>query len=63
MYEDVSRLARAQGVSVSRKVVDLVREALEVVEDANVDAIVVSRARNCAPSIGHWELKRRLKLR
>lgn len=63
LYRDVERLARAEGVSLSQKVRDLVREALELVDDAALEAIVERRAKNRAPAISHAELKRRLKVR
>lgn len=63
MYKAVKRLADRDRVSLSRKVRDLVREALELLEDAALEELVTERRRNPAPSISHAELKRRLRAR
>ncbi len=61
VHAAVTRLAKREGVSLSHKVNDLVREALELQEDAGLDAI--AKARRDARG-GHWvshaEMKRRL---
>ena len=62
-YRAVKRLADRDRVSLSRKVRDLVREALELVEDAALEEIVAERRNNPAPSIPHAEVKRRLRTR
>ena len=58
LYETVKRLADQDGVSLSQKVRDLVREALELVEDATLEELVNQRRGNPAPSVSHAELKR-----
>ena len=60
LYRAVKRLADRDRVSLSQKVRDLVREALELVEDAALEEIVAERRNNPAPSIPHAEVKRRL---
>ena len=62
-YRAVKRLADRDRVSLSQKVRDLVREALELVEDAALEEIVAERRNNPAPSIPHTEVKRRLGTR
>ncbi len=60
-YAAVARLAKRDGISLSHKVNDLVREALELQEDAGLDAIAKRRA---ASRGGRWvsqaDVKRRL---
>lgn len=63
LYEVVKRLARRDGVSLSQKVRELVREALELREDAALEELVERRRKNPAPSVRHEELKRRLGIR
>lgn len=63
LYEVVKRLAKRDGVSLSQKVRELVREALELQEDAALEELVERRRKNPAPSIPHEELKRRLNIR
>lgn len=61
VHAAVARLAKREGVSLSHKVNDLVREALELEEDAGLDAIAKRRS---ASRGGRWvsqaEMKRRL---
>ncbi len=63
VYETVKRLADQDGVSLSQKVRDLVREALELLEDAALEEIVNQRRKNPAPSIPHAKLKRRFRIK
>lgn len=63
VYKTVKRLAKQDGVSLSQKVRDLVREALELLEDAALEEIVNQRRKNPAPSIPHAELKRRFRIK
>ncbi len=63
VYETVKRLADQDGVSLSQKVRDLVREALELLEDAGLEEIVNQRRKNPAPSIPHAELRRRFRIK
>jgi len=60
LYKAVKRLADRDRVSLSQKVRDLVRDALELLEDAALEELVAERRSNAAPSIPHAELKRRL---
>ena len=63
VYEAVKRLATQDGVSLSQKVRDLVREALELLEDAALEEIVKQRRKNQERSIPHAEVKRRFRIR
>ena len=63
LYREVERLARAEGVSLSQKVRDLVRDALEMVEDAGWESIVARRRKKGGRWISHQEVKRRLGIR
>jgi hypothetical protein len=63
LYDAVKRLAKRDSVSLSQKVRELVREALELQEDAALEALVNRRRTNRAPSIPHAEVKRRLGVR
>ena len=63
LYKAVKRLADRDRVSLSQKVRDLVREALELLEDAALEELVTKRRDNPAPSIPHEELKRRLRIK
>jgi hypothetical protein len=63
VYKAVKRLADRDHVSLSQKVRDLVREALELLEDAALEELVTERRNNPARSIPHAELKRRLRTR
>jgi hypothetical protein len=63
LYKAVKRLADRDRVSLSQKVRDLVREALELLEDAALEELVSERRKNQAPPILHAELKRRLSTR
>ncbi len=63
IYEAVVTLAKRDGMSLSQKARDLLLEALELTEDAGLEAIVERRRGNRAPSIPHGELKRRLRIK
>jgi len=64
LFHAVERLARREGVSLSQKVRDLVREAVELSEDEGLVAIVERRrlAAGRGRWISHAEVKRRLKI-
>jgi hypothetical protein len=62
LFGRVEALAKREGISLSQKVRDLVREALELAEDEGLDRLVESRRRK--PRVGwvsHATVKRRLK--
>lgn len=63
VYEAVRRLAAQDGVSLSQKVRDLVREALDLLEDAALEEVVNQRWKNPAASIPHAELQRRFRIK
>jgi hypothetical protein len=63
LFRAVERLAKADQVSLSEKVRDLVREAVELAEDEGLETIARAR-RNRNPKarwLSHSEVKRRLK--
>jgi hypothetical protein len=61
VHAAVALLAKKEGVSLSHKVNDLVREALELEEDAGLDAIAKRRRSSRGGRwVSHVELKRRL---
>jgi hypothetical protein len=65
LFRVVQRLAKNDGVSLSEKVRDLVREAVELVEDEGLEALARTRRelRPKAKLLTHAEVKRRLNLR
>ena len=63
LYKMVEFLAKQDGVSLSQKVRDLVKEALETIEDYGLEAIVAERMKKPGKWISHEEVKRRLKIR
>jgi len=63
VYRTVKRLAVKDGVSLSQKVRDLVREALDLLEDAALEEVVNQRRKNPAASIPHAEVKRRFRIK
>ncbi len=63
LYDTLARLAKKDGVTLSQKARDLLRDSLELIEDAGLEAIVEARAKNRTPSLSHQELKRHLNLR
>ncbi len=62
LYYAVERLAKARGVSLSQEVRDLVKDSLELLEDAGWGAIVEARRKLPGKGISHAEAKRRLGL-
>jgi hypothetical protein len=63
LYKAVRKLATAEGVSMSQKVRDLVKEALELVEDEGWERIVTERRRKPGNWLSHGEVKRRSGLK
>ena len=59
LFEAVETLAKRDRVSLSQKVRDLLREALELVEDEGLEAIAHSRRKG--KWISHAEVKRQLE--
>ena len=63
LYRTVEVLAKKDRVSLSQKVRDLVREALELVEDEGLESLVKAR-RERGGAVGwvsHAKVRRRLK--
>lgn len=62
LFRQVELLARREKVSLSQVVRDLVREALDLLEDEGLESLVEARRRRGSPRrwIGHDEVKRRL---
>jgi hypothetical protein len=58
VYMAIRSLARREGLSLSAMVRRLVHEALELREDAALEALVERRARTFAPLVPHEEVKR-----
>jgi hypothetical protein len=56
-------LAKRDGVSLSQKARDLLIEALELIEDAGLEAIVERRRKNKGISIPLAEVKRRFRIK
>lgn len=63
IYEAVAMLAKKDGVSLSQKARDLLLEALELSEDAGLEAIVERRRKNLGKSIPLAEVKRRFRIK
>ena len=63
IYEAVAMLAKRDGVSLSQKARDLLLEALELTEDAGLEAIVERRRKNMGKSIPLAEVKRRFRIK
>ena len=63
IYEAVAMLAKRDGVSLSQKARDLLLEALELIEDAGLEAIVERRRKNLRRSISLAEVKRRFRIK
>jgi len=61
VYMAIRSLARREGLSLSEMVRRLVHEALELREDAALEALVERRARTSAPLVPHEEVKRRFR--
>lgn len=64
LYKAVRDLAKHEGVSISQKARDLVRDALELLEDIGLDAMAEERMRtfNKKTAITHAEMRRRVGL-
>ena len=63
IYEAVAMLAKRDGVSLSQKARDLLLEALELIEDAGLEAIVERRRNSPGKSIPLTEVKRRFRIK
>jgi len=63
IYEAVAMLAKKGGVSLSQNARDLLLEALELIEDAGLEAIVERRRKNLGESIPLAEAKRRFRIK
>lgn len=63
IYEAVAMLAKRDGVSLSQKARDLLLEALELIEDAGLEAIVERRRKTLGKSIPLAEVKRRFRIK
>jgi hypothetical protein len=60
LYNAVASLAEEEGVSMSTKARDLIREALEHLEDVALAGVVETRARKPAKLLTLSEMRRRL---
>jgi hypothetical protein len=60
LYAAVAALADEEGVSMSTKARDLIREALEHLEDVALSEVVDIRARKPAKLLAMAEMRRRL---
>ena len=63
IYEAVAMLAKKDGVSLSQKARDLLLEALKLIEDAGLEAIVERRRKNPGKSVPLAEVKRRFRIK
>lgn len=63
VYKMVEAMAKKDGVSISSKARDLILKALELVEDAGLEAIVEKRRGNTAKSIPLAEAKQRYNIK
>jgi len=63
IYEAVAMLAKRDGVSLSQKARDLLLEALKLIEDASLEAIVERRRKNPGKTIPLAEVKRRFRIK
>jgi sigma54-dependent transcription regulator len=63
IYGAVAMLAKRDGVSLSQKARDLLIEALELIEDAGLEAIVERRRKNMGKSLPLAEVKRRFRIK
>lgn len=60
LYKAVASLAHEEGVSMSTKARDLIREALEHLEDVALADVVAQRARKPAKLLTMAEMRKRL---
>ena len=63
IYEAVAMLAEKDGVSLSQKARDLLLEALELIEDAGLEAIVARRQKRPGKPIPLARVKRRFRIK
>ena len=63
IYEAIAMLAKKDGVSLSQKARDLLLEALKLIEDAGLEAIVERRLKNPGKTIPLAEVKRRFRIK
>lgn len=63
LMEAVRRIAERDGVSMSAKARDLIREAVEIEEDAALEILVSARIRKGGKARPWSEVKKRLRLR
>ncbi|MBI2891592.1 MAG: toxin-antitoxin system, antitoxin component [Nitrospirae bacterium] len=62
LYDAIQRIAARDQVSISEKARDLLREALELTEDAALEQLVNRRRRTSRRSYSLAEVRRRLRL-
>lgn len=63
LYHAVAALAKKEGISMSLKARDLIREAIENLEDAGLASIVAERARKPGKLLSLKQVERRLGIR
>lgn len=63
LYKAVSHLARREGVPLSQMVRDMLKEALELIEDAGWESIAEKRRKTPGKWISHHRIKQQLKIR
>jgi len=63
IYEAIAMLAKKDGVSLSQKARDLLLEALKLIEDAGLEAIVERRRKNPGKTIPLAEVKRHFRIK
>jgi hypothetical protein len=63
IYEAIAMLAKKDGVSLSQKARDLLLEALKLIEDAGLEAIVERRRKNPGKTIPLAEVRRRFRIK
>ncbi len=60
LYQSVAALAKEEGVSMSLKARDLIREAIERLEDVALASVVAERARKPGKLLTLKQMERRL---
>jgi hypothetical protein len=63
IYEAIAMLAKKDGVSLSQKARNLLLEALKLIEDAGLEAIVERRRKNPGKTIPLAEVRRRFRIK
>ena len=63
IYEAIRKLAKRDGMSLSQKARDLLLEALELIEDAGLEALVERRRKNPGRPIPLAHVKPRFKIK